>query len=376
LPTYSRSVVVFGGIVRRWWTAPVDYVAQVEYFAKRTMSGAVQVLIGLGTGLNAVTTLVILLPFAGSLASHVVVAALAALQFFWAWSWCCLPWPTRRRSLAFVVSADIVLAAVAVLDGNWLLGLFSINAFAMLSVYLMFFDGPKALAGHSLWIVLATTAFAARASANANFDRIAFITCTLGVVVPVVTTALGVQLAIWAMRNDANEAVTDPLTGLLNRRGLHLHIGDLLGDGTVDTEVAVMVIDLDSFKEINDSFGHTVGDEVLTRCARRIKSAVRGSALVARIGGEEFVVIDAVEPGSDVRRDFDRVRVAIGAPAKPTVTASAGVTTVALAGLAAPGGDRAALLDGIIERADRAMFDAKREGGDATIQLEPADNDG
>ena len=103
---------------------------------------------------------------------------------------------------------------------------------------------------------------------------------------------------------------------------------------------------------------------------------MRGSALVARIGGEEFVVIDAVVPGSDVQRDFDRVRVAIGAPAKPTVTASAGVTTVALASLAAPGGDRAALLDGIIERADRAMFDAKREGGDATIQLEPADNDG
>ncbi|CAN5355070.1 GGDEF domain-containing protein [soil metagenome] len=367
---------MFGGIVRQWWTAPVDYVAQVEYFTKRTMSGAVQVMIGLGTGLNAVTSLVILLPFAGSPISHVVVAALAALQFFWAWRWCCRPWPTRVMSLAFVVSADIVIGVMAALDGNWLLGLFSFNAFAMLSVYLMFFDGPKVLAGHAVWIVLATTAFAVRVSAISRFDRIAFITCTLGVVVPVVTTALGVQLAIWAMRNDANEAVTDPLTGLLNRRGLHLHIGDLLGDSTVDTEVAVMVLDLDSFKDINDSFGHTVGDHVLTRCARRIKSAVRGSALVARVGGEEFVVVDVVEPGSDVQRDFDRVRVAIGAPAEPAVTASAGVTTVALAGLAGPGGDPAALLDAIIERADRAMFVAKRDGGNATIHMEPADNDG
>ena len=376
MPTYSRSVAVFGGIVRQWWTAPVDYVAQVEYFAKRTMSGAVQVMIGLGTGLNAVTSLVILLPFAGSPASHAVVALLAAIQFFWAWRWCCRPWPTRRMSLAFVVSADIVIAAAAVVDGNWLLALFSFNAFAMLSIYLMFFDGPKVLAGHAVWIVLATSAFAVRASEIANFDRIAFIASTLSVVVPVVSTALGTQLAIWALRNDANEAATDPLTGLLNRRGLHLHIGDLLGDGTADSEVAVMVIDLDSFKDINDSFGHTVGDEVLIRCARRIKSAVRGSALVARVGGEEFVVIDAVEPGSDVRRDFDRVRVAIGAPATPAVTASAGVTTVALANLAIPEGDPTALLDGIIERADRAMFDAKREGGDATIQLESADNDG
>ena len=364
---------MFGGIIRQWWTAPVDYTAQVEYFIKRTMSDAVQVIIGLGTGLNAAFSLVILLPFAGSTASHYAVAAVAAIQFFWAWNWCCRPWPTRRMSLAFVVSADIAIGVMAALDANWLLGLFSLNAFAMLSLYLTFFDGPRVLAWHALWVVLVTAAFAGRASAVDDISRIMFVVGTLGLVVPVVTIALGTQLIVWGMRNDANAAATDPLTGLLNRRGLRLHIGDLLRDHPVGTQLAVMVLDLDAFKEVNDSFGHTVGDQVLVRCARRIKSAVRGSALVARVGGEEFVVVDLAEPGGSVVRDFDRVRVAIGAPAEPAITVSAGVTSVSVESLLASGTDPLVLFDTVVARADRAMFDAKRKGGNTTTYLEPAD---
>lgn len=210
--------MVFGRFIRQWWTEPVDYVAQVEYFAKRVMSGAIQILIGSGTGLNALISLLILMPFAGTLASRVVVAMFAVLQLFWAWRWWARPWPTRSTSLAFVISADVGIAAVALLDGNWLLALFSFNAFAMISVYLMFFDGPKVLAAHAVWIVMTTAVFAVRVGAHANFDRIAFIAATLSVVVPVVATPLGIQLGIWAMRNEANESVTEPLTGLLNRR--------------------------------------------------------------------------------------------------------------------------------------------------------------
>lgn len=366
---YSRSAVVFGRIVRQWWSDPVDYAAQVQYFAKRAMARTIQTLIGLGTGLNAVISLVLLLPSAGSRASHVAVATLATLQFFWAWVWCSRPWPSRRTSLAFVVSADIGIAAVAVVDASWLLGLFAFNAFAMISVYLMFFDGPKALAGHAVWILLSTIAFAVHAGAHADFDTTAFIASTLAAVAPVVATPLGVQFGIWAMRNDANESFTDPLTGLLNRRGLHLHIRDLLRDITMDTEVTLMLVDLDRFKDINDTFGHTIGDQVLVRSARRIKSAVRGSTLVARIGGEEFVVVDLAEPSDQAQQDFDTIRHAIAAPADHAITASVGVTCVAVSSFAGPGVDPVALLDTIIERADQAMFDAKRNGGNATIHL-------
>lgn len=246
-------------------------------------------------------------------------------------------WPSRRMSLAFVVSADIGITVVALVDESWLTGLFGFNAFALISVYLMFFDGPKVLARHTVWILVSTTVFAVHVGA-AQFDSVGFTAKTLVAVAPVLATPLGIQFGIWAMRNDANESVTDPLTGLLNRRGLHLNIGDLLRDNTnKDADVAVMVVDLDRFKGINDAFGHTIGDEVLIP---------------------------------------DRIRYAIAAPADYAITASVGVTSVALTDFAAPWVDPVALLDTIIERADHAKFDAKRNGGNATIHIRPVDGDG
>lgn len=362
---------MFGRLVREWWSEPVDYAAQVQYFTKRAMSGAVQVLIGLGTGLDAVISAAILLPSASTLASRVAVAVFVALQVFWAWVWCCRPWPSRRMSLAFVISADIAISAMVLLDASWLLSSFGFSFFTMLSVYLIFFDGPKALAGHVMWILVTTAAFAVQVGVAAQFDVVDFTAKTLVSVALVVGTPLGIQAAIWALRNDANESVTDPLTGLLNRRGLHMQVGDLVCDAAAtNSEVTVMVVDLDRFKEINDRFGHSVGDAVLVRSARRIKSAVRGSALVARLGGEEFVIVDLTEPGSRAHRDFDRVRRAIAAPTDYAITASVGVASVAVASVAAPGVDPVTLLDTIIERADHAMFNAKRDGGNATVQLQ------
>jgi diguanylate cyclase (GGDEF)-like protein len=369
LPAYSRSFAIFGPHLRNWWSAPVDYAAQVQYFTQREISTPIRVLIGLGTGLNGVISLSILLPSARTPASQVAVAMFAVLQLFWGWVWCSRPWPSRRTSLAFVISADIGIAAVAVLDASWLLGLFAFNALAMISVYLMFFDGPKTLVVHIVWILVATAAFAAHVSIINTFDEITFTAKTLVSVAPVVATPLGIQLGIWALRNEANASVIDPLTGVLNRRGLHLHIGDLWRDVTpTDGEVAVMVIDLDRFKHVNDTFGHTVGDQVLIRSARRITRVVSSSALVARTGGEEFVVVDLAGPGK-AERNADRIRHAIAAPTDHAITASIGVTSVAIARFAAAGVDPVPLFETIIERADHAMFDAKRNGGNAIIHL-------
>ena len=324
LVAYS-NVVVFGRLVRKWWTEPVDYAAQVQYFAKRGTSGAVQVLIGLGTGLDAVICAAILLPSASTLASRIAVAVFVVLQVFWACVWCFRSWPSRRMALAFVISADIAITAMVVLDPSWVLGSFGFSFFTMLSVFLTFFDGPKALVGHIVWILMTTAAFAAQVGVAAQLDVIDFTVKTLASVALVVVTPLGIQASIWALRNDANESVTDPLTGLLNRRGLHMQVESFVRDAaTTNTEVIVMVVDLDRFKDINDRFGHKVGDTVLVRSAWRIKSAVRGSALVARLGGEEFVIVDFAEPGSRSGRDFDRVRRAIAAPTEYAITAVLG----------------------------------------------------
>lgn len=365
----SRSYAVFRRLARDWWCEPVDYAAQVQYFAKRSMSEAIRTLIGFGTTFNGVISLAILMPFAAAPASAAVVGIFGLLQIGWGVAWCVNPWPSRRTSLAFVISADIGIALAATVDASWLLGLFGFNAFTMISVYLMFFDGPKVLAGHLAWILLSATAFTVRAAAHANFDTPTFTASTLTAIAPVVATPLGIQFGIWALRTDANESVTDALTGLLNRRGLHLHIEEILRDTTSRTQFTVMVVDLDRFKHINDTFGHAIGDEVLVRCARRIKSAVRGSALVARIGGEEFVIVDRTDSHRRSRSDLDSVRSAVSAPADHPVTASVGVTTADAASFITSEATPATWIDTLIREADQAMFHAKRGGGNATVHL-------
>lgn len=377
----SGSFAQYDTHVRQWWNEPVDYAAQVAYFAKRSMAQTIKVAIGLGNSMNAALPLVLLLPAVAvdKSASRIVVVLFAALMFFWAGFWCVRPWPSRTMSIAFVVSCDIGIAAVAIQDPNWLTGFWAFNAFAQISIYLLFFDGPKAFVWHGLGILATTTAFAVRIGVDPHASVVAptgagvLVARLMAIVAPAVVATLGIQLGIWDLRNDANSSLADPLTGLLNRRGLHLHFGDLLRDNTTNaTEVAVMVADLDRFKQINDTFGHSVGDEVLIRTAQRITAAVRGSALVARTGGEEFVIVDLTDPGRG-KILAERIRYAIAAPASHPATVSIGLSCSTRADFVVPGDDPATRLDAIVARADRALFDAKHQGGNRTVNISAAD---
>lgn len=101
-------------------------------------------------------------------------------------------------------------------------------------------------------------------------------------------------------------ALHDPLTGVLNRRGLEV-MADVVAaqSARTDTPVAVAVIDLDRFKQFNDSQGHAAGDALLVEIADAWESEARGSDLVARLGGDEFA---AVLPGAEVHEVEDLVR--------------------------------------------------------------------
>jgi diguanylate cyclase (GGDEF)-like protein len=158
-------------------------------------------------------------------------------------------------------------------------------------------------------------------------------------------------------------ASTDPLTGLPNRRYFE-EISSLLaqrrraGDG-----IAVLMIDIDKFKALNDTFGHPVGDLVLRAVAGAIARTVRDDDVPARWGGEEFVVL-LRNPGPDVAADVgERVRIAVrtldlGAVGVGRVTVSVGVANA-----------RAAEepIDEVVDRADRALLRAKRGGRDRVV---------
>lgn len=157
------------------------------------------------------------------------------------------------------------------------------------------------------------------------------------------------------------DSVTDALTGLTNRRGLDRALAAAADRAREDgSDLAVLLLDLDDFKRINDGFSHSVGDEVLRLTAELLRGAARQSDLCARYGGEEFVVVlpyahhdRALGIAEEVRfriADHDWSRVAPGL----RVTTSIGVA------LLSETGDVRALLGA----ADRALYDAKRHGKD------------
>ena len=160
-----------------------------------------------------------------------------------------------------------------------------------------------------------------------------------------------------ATRDALDELTTfDPLTGLANRVTLRAHVERCLGNPTT----AVVFIDLNGFRPINDEHGRATGDEILRRVASRLESSVRKGDVVARYGGDEFVVVAAIRDPEELRALAARLAEGIQRPIElPEGT----FRLTASVGLAHPGpGDTAATLLG---RADTAMYIAKQhaEGG-------------
>jgi diguanylate cyclase len=160
-------------------------------------------------------------------------------------------------------------------------------------------------------------------------------------------------------------ATRDELTGLVNRR----HMMDVLNqhkkvlDRSGQAPFCVALIDLDHFKRINDTHGHGVGDEVLRYFAHEMKQALRESDVLARWGGEEFLLLLNDGVPAEAARGLERVRQILAAtmlaPSVPGLqpTFSAGLTRIE------PGEP----LDRCIERADRALYEAKAQGRNRTV---------
>lgn len=158
----------------------------------------------------------------------------------------------------------------------------------------------------------------------------------------------------------AEAAQQDPLTGLLNRRGLEADAAAVLGE-TLDqrTPAALLYVDLDDFKGINDSFGHEAGDLVLCEVAARLQGGTRGPDLLARIGGDEFVLLLPDVDLAGAREVAERVAAAVRAPIAIDAREVTCGVSIGIAVFPEDGGD----LKGLLQAADRAMYRAKHAGG-------------
>ncbi len=163
-----------------------------------------------------------------------------------------------------------------------------------------------------------------------------------------------------------HEATTDPLTGLANQRGFTRRLADEVRRARrYGRPLALVVLDLDGFKAINDAGGHAAGDRVLGGVARRITASVREDALAARLGGDELAVLLPESDGTGAYAVAERIRAAVAtAPldgAGLAVTISAGVADL----------EHCDEGEDLVAPADAALYEAKRLGGNTVVRSSP-----
>jgi two-component system cell cycle response regulator len=177
------------------------------------------------------------------------------------------------------------------------------------------------------------------------------------------------------VRSGLNAAITDPLTGLYNRRYLAPHLARMADQAAVSgREFAVMMLDIDHFKTINDAYGHAAGDMVLIGIADRLRENLRAIDLVARVGGEEFLVAmprtsvrQAKLAADRLRRMVNNLPFALGTTQQPiNVTISVGVAVSNDDVIAGPA------VAQLCDSADQALYVAKSAGRNQVVMSKSA----
>ncbi len=199
---------------------------------------------------------------------------------------------------------------------------------------------------------------------------------TLADPVPVIATLAllaGVVSIVWALQaaelHHRDEAILDPLTGLLNRHALAPRFVELSHQARLTQQpICVVLCDVDSFKAVNDRYGHDRGDAVLRDIAYELRKRLRSFELVYRLGGEEFLIVLPGVTQQEGQEIAERLRVAVQ-DANPT-----GIAVTISVGLSAASGEQV-VYETLFKTADRALYEAKRTGRNrviAALAPEPA----
>jgi diguanylate cyclase (GGDEF)-like protein len=347
------------GLLKRWWAQSDHYDWLSGYLRAREMSTPARVMMAFITASMALSLVALLtsvdgphgpVPVAMTWTAFAGGVAGAAL---WIWRW-----PNRVQSVVFALATNTSIALACLAFPEPLPALTGCIAFATSGAYIAFFHASGFVL-YNFAVAAAVGTIEAVRLASAGHPAVALVDLWLVLQVNI-AMPLAIQRLVRNLGVDLLHADRDPLTGLLNRRAFqHKLLGVLLARRTADNHLVVALIDLDDFKSINDERGHTAGDQALVHAAHVFLANAGDDAVVARIGGEEFLVAQmsaSADAEPLARRLCDAVSVL---PIK--VTASIGTASAALTGV--DENDLQALVDRLVTCADTAMYHAKREGG-------------
>jgi diguanylate cyclase (GGDEF)-like protein len=289
--------------------------------------------------------------------AYSVVAAVIGLSMAMLWL---RGWPTRRQSLFFILTGSVIIGAGCLWQPQPLVALMACSALALPGGYLAFFHSARYMVLNFCLASLIAAWQAARLAAVGQavlaFSGY-FLVLELNVIVP-----LAIQIVVRALWVDLLRANRDPLTGLLNRRACNRAVvGQMLGGGH-HMFLAVAMIDLDQFKTLNDTHGHAAGDQALVAVAGALNAACSDTAVVGRVGGEEFLIADIVTV--EEKPEWGGQLCDAVAATNASVTASVGIATLALRSIVADHADQT--FRQLVAHADNAMYEAKRCGGNQT----------
>lgn len=292
--------------------------------------------------------------------------------------------PRIARAMVWAASWVLIVSALQAFRPEWMIaGGLPLHALALAPVLF-------------LWLAAIGGALR-RGSRAATFQLIGWIPLTLAFMIQLVTellpgveavqalelfyfgmlceaavTALGVTDRFLALRHERDSArrmavalgslvERDPLTGLINRRGLEQRFGQLRAQGFT----TFALLDLDRFKDINDTFGHAVGDDVLRAVAAVLTGEKGRNSLAVRMGGEEFLLLLR---GDEQAERAERIRRAISLRVARQVTQIDRLVTASMGVVAAPGSMADTLgFEELYARADKLLYEAKEAGRNRTM---------
>jgi diguanylate cyclase (GGDEF)-like protein len=341
-----------------WWRQPDHYDWLSDYLAARGLKPFVRfLLVVILTTLAAAAALTLgspsgpkgLAPHAAVIAISVTLAGIALVYL--------LRWPTRDQSRIFAEVGTIGIAALCVLESDPRSGMLGCAAFGGLAGYVAFFHSARLLVFTLGTALAAAAACAGRIAVNGDTSMAVanWLVLSAGILA---VPFCGQVLVHW-LSVDALKSSTDPLTGLRNRRGFYRTAPKLLTGDQRPLCLSVLMLDLDNFKSVNDTYGHATGDRILVAVADNLRQIRDGKTVIARVGGEEFLVAESIGR-QEALETAEAMRLAVAATPW-YVTASVGVSSARLPMVIENPSRR--IIESLVEAADAAMYEAKRAGG-------------